>query len=93
MAVNITILRRLKSVKEELKSKHNINMNFSYKFLSYIAAYRYICKSEREVLHIENHLDLRDIGSPRNKACMKVNKAKSSANQMSGELKRSPPSK
>ena len=93
MAVNITKLRRLKSVKKKLKSKHNINMNFSYKFLSYIAAYSYTCKSVREVLHSENHLDNRDISSPKNKACMKVNKAKSSATQMSRELKRSPSSK
>ena len=74
-------------MKEHLKSKHNINVHFSDKSLGYIVAYRYICKSDKEVLHSENHPDLRDIGSPRTKACMKANKAKNSATQKSGELK------
>ena len=76
MAVNMTKLRRWKSVKEQLKSKHNINVHFSDKSLGYIAAYRYIFKSDKGVLHNENHPDLRDIGSPRTKTCMKAIKAK-----------------
>ena len=88
MAVNMNKLRRWKSVKEQLKSKHNINVHFSDKFLVYIAAYGYICKSDKE-----NHPDLRDIGSPRTKACMKANKAKNSATWKSGELKHSLSSK
>ena len=76
MAVNLTKLRRWKSVKGQLKSKHNINVHFSDKSLGYMAAYRYICKSDKEALHTENHPDLRDIDSPRTKACMEANKAK-----------------
>ena len=76
MAVNMTKLRRWKSVKEQLKSKHNINVHFSDKLLGYIAAYRYICKSDKGVPHNENNPDLRDIGSPRTKACMEAIKAK-----------------
>ena len=64
MAVNMSKLRCWKSVKEQLKSKHNINVHFYDKSLGYIAAYRYICKSGKEALHSENHPDLRDIGSP-----------------------------
>ena len=88
MAVNLTKLRRWKSVKGQLKSKHNINVHFSDKSLGYMTAYRYICKSDKEALHTENHPDLRDIDSPRTKACMEANKAKNSATRKSGELKR-----
>ena len=72
----MTKLRRWKSVKEQLKSKHNINVHFSDNSLGYIAAYRYIFKSDKGVLHNENHPDLRDISSPRTKTCMKAIKAK-----------------
>ena len=75
MTVNMTKLWRWKSVEEQLKSKHNINVHFFDKSIGYIAAYRYICKSDKNVLHSENHPDLRDIGSPRTKAYMKSNKA------------------
>ena len=43
MAINMTKLGRWKSVKEQLKLKHNINVHFSDKSLGYIAVYRYIC--------------------------------------------------
>ena len=79
MAVNMTKLLCWKSVKEQIKSKYNIKVNFSDESLGYIAAYRYICKSDKDVLHSEKHLDLRNIGSPRTNACMKANKAKNSA--------------
>ena len=68
MSVNMTKLRRWKSVKEQFKSKHNINMHFSDKSLVYIAAYRYICKSDKEVLHSENHPNLRDIAPRQNQS-------------------------
>ena len=61
----MTKLRRWKSVKEQLKSKLNINVHFSDKSLGY-TAFKYICKSDKEVLHSENHSDLSDMGSPQN---------------------------
>ena len=78
-----------KSVKEQIKSKYNIKVNFSDESLGYIAAYRYICKSDKEVLHTEKHSDRRNIGSPRTNACMKANKAKNSATWQSGEFESS----
>ena len=39
IAVNMTKVRRWKSVKEQFKSKHNINVHFSDKPLGYIAAF------------------------------------------------------
>ena len=68
-------------------------MDFSDKSLGYIATFRYICKSEKQVLHNEDHPDLRDIGFPRSKACKKTKKAKKSATRKSGELKHSLSSK
>ena len=59
MAVNMTKPRRCqKWVKEQLKSKLNINVHFSDKSFGYFAAYRYIWKSDKEALHSENHPDL-----------------------------------
>ena len=54
MTVNMTKLRHWKSVKEQLKSKHNIYVPFYDKSLGYVAAYSYICKCDKEVLHSEN---------------------------------------
>ena len=78
MVVNKTKLWHWKSVKEQLKSNHNIIVNFSDKLFDYSAAYRYIYKSEKEALHSENYPDLRDIGSHRTTVCIKPNKAKNS---------------
>lgn len=54
MALNMTKFWRWKSVKEQLESKLNVNAYFFDKYFGYIAAYRYICKFDKEVLHREN---------------------------------------
>ena len=59
----MTKLWHWKSVKEQLKSKHNINVHFFDKSLGCIALYTYIYKSDKKVLHSKNHPNLRDIGS------------------------------
>ena len=60
---NITKLQLWKSVKEQLKSKHNINVHFCDKPFGYIANYRYICKSNKEVLQVPNTLHLQMLPS------------------------------
>ena len=75
-------------MKKQLKWKHNIIVHFSDKSLGYITAYRNIGKSDKKVLHSENHPCLSDIGFPTGKACMKANTAKNSVNRKYGEIKR-----
>ena len=43
------------SVKNRISEKHGIQVSFSDKHSFYLCAYRYVCKSEQEVAHSENH--------------------------------------
>ena len=58
----------------QLKWKHNFNVYFSDKSLGYTTAYKYIFKSEKDVLHSESHPDIWDIASHTTKASIKANK-------------------
>ena len=49
-------------------------MYFSDKSLGYITAYKYIFKSDKDVLHSESHPDIWDIASYTTKASIKANK-------------------
>ena len=89
MIISTSKLRRWKSVKDYLAQKYRIVVNFSDKSLGYVAGYRYICKSDAAVLHSANHTDLQNIGSPRTKTCMSVNRTKNSVIRRSSENKRS----
>ena len=44
------------SVKNRIAEKDGIQVNFSDKHNFYLSAYRYVCKSDQEVAHSENHL-------------------------------------
>ena len=39
---------------------------------NYYTAYKYICKSDKSLLQSDEHPDLREIGSPKIKHCMKA---------------------
>ena len=54
---------RWKSLKDKLKSDHRVSVHFSAKSLDYAAAYRYVCKSDKYVLHSARHPDLQTIGT------------------------------
>ena len=54
-------------VKESITNDRGIMLNFSDSHNYYIAAYRYICKTDNQVYHSDSHPDLSDVGSLRTK--------------------------
>ena len=56
---------------DQVESDHRMSVHFSAKSLGYVTAYRYVCKSDKDVLHSADHTDLQSIGtSPIIKKCM-----------------------
>ena len=43
------------SVKNRIAQKYGIQVNFSDKHNFYLSSYRYVCKSDQEVAHSDNH--------------------------------------
>ena len=63
-----------------LKSDHGILVHFSTKSLGYVAAYRFVCKSDEDVLHSAAHPDLQPIGTlPVTKKYKQTNNKKASS--------------
>ena len=54
-ALKLTGCKKWLSVKNRIEEKHGIQVNFSDKHNFYLSAYRYVCKSDQEVAHSENH--------------------------------------
>ena len=85
LSASVSNLRRWKSVKDKLKSDHRVSdhrvsVHFSAKSLGYVAAYRYVCKSDKKVLYSAGHPDLQTVGTSQiTKKCMQANKKKASS--------------
>lgn len=61
------------SVKRQIAEKHGIQVNFSDKHDFYLSAYRYICKTDKDVYHSQNHpKDLLEKRSPLTKSCTRA---------------------
>ena len=69
-SVKLSSPKRWLSVKNNLDSKYEIQVHFSMKHDNYYSAYKYVCKSDDQVYHSENHPNLKEIGSPKTKACI-----------------------
>ena len=50
-------------VSKKVKSYHRVSVHFPAKSLGYVAAYRYVCKSDKDVLRSADHPDLQTIGT------------------------------
>ena len=75
----------------QVKSDHRVSVHFSAKSLGYVAAYRYVCKSDKDVLHSADHTDLQTIGpSPIIKKCIQANNKKASSRKWALHLSRQP---
>ena len=72
LSLKLTGPLRWLSVRNALQRLHNINVNFSDSHENYYTAYKYMCKSVESVSHSDEHPDLREIGSPKTKHCMKA---------------------
>ena len=54
-ALKLTGCKKWLSVKNTIAEKHGVQVNFSDKHNFYYSAYRYVCKSDQEIAHSENH--------------------------------------
>ena len=64
--------KRWKAVKEKICADHGIVLNFSDSHDSYYYAYKYVCKSDKNVLLSDTHPNLKEVGSPTTKSCVKA---------------------
>ena len=53
--LKLTGYKKLRSVKNRIAEKHDIQVNFSDKHNFCLSAYTYVCKYDQEVAHSENH--------------------------------------
>jgi len=54
-ALKLTGCKKWLSIKTRIVEKHGIQVNFSDNHNFYLSAYRYVCKSDKDVAHSENH--------------------------------------
>ena len=54
-ALKLTGCKKWLSVKNRIAERHGIEVNFNDKHNFYLSAYRYVCKSNQQVAHSENH--------------------------------------
>ena len=52
LSASVSNLRRWKSVKDKLKLGYRVSVHFSAKYLGYVSTYKYVCKSDKDVLHL-----------------------------------------
>lgn len=62
----------------------NVVISFSESHDYYISAYRYVTKEDENYIESEGHPDLKEVGSPRTKACMASNRRRSNATSAGG---------
>ena len=54
-------------VKNTIAKEHNVTVHLSDNHDNYIAAYKYVCKTDNQVFHSVSHPDFSEIGSPKTK--------------------------
>lgn len=67
-ALKLNLPKKWVSVKKAILNEEKISVHFSDHHSYYVAAYRYISKSDTEVFHSASHPNLKDIASPKTKA-------------------------
>lgn len=87
MAIKLNKPRRWKAIKDNIQKTHGAVLNFSESHHNYYSAYKYICKSDKDIFKSLNHPNLDSIGSPKTSKCIKVyrNKRKQTSNNNSNE--------
>ena len=78
-SVKLNGVKRWKKIRESIERNHGIQVNFSDsdEHNSYISAYRYVAKQDKEFVLSEGHLDLSDAKSPKPKKAIAANRRKS----------------
>ena len=83
-AVKLTGLKKWVRVKETIQEVYGISVNFSDSHDSYLSAYRYVTKTDVDVVHSEGHPNLADAKSPQTKAATAANKRRSTERASTG---------
>ena len=87
MCIKFDRNQRWRCSKQHLLAAHKVSVHFSENHSNYIAAYRYVCKSDRNVLLSPGHPDLDLTVSPRTSRASKEvqRRRRSSTNEKSTE--------
>ena len=72
MSLQLSGAKRWKQVKGRMMKNHRILLNFSNAHDNYYSAYQYVTKQDTQVFLSPTHPNLRKIGSPRTKACVRA---------------------
>ena len=72
MSIKLSDPKRWLSVKNSVEKLHGTVLHFSDKHDNYHSAYRYICKTDKNVAHSIGYPNLTQIGSPRTKICVSM---------------------
>ena len=76
VSVKLSGPKRWDAVKKNLSKNYGMIVNFSEVHECYYSAYQYVCKNDPRVFKSHKHPDLREIGSPVTKRCMKAYRQK-----------------
>ena len=78
LAILFSGARRWIGIKNSIMQTHGVNLHFSSQHVGYVAAYRYLLKSNaiEDVLHSPGHTDMQTIKRPKTKDAMKGNSSK-----------------
>ncbi len=87
--IKLSDVKKWLAVKNEITKKYGIVVNFSDTHNHYIYAYRYVCKSDKEVVLSESHPDLSEVGSPRTKASTTAHREASKKRKSTGDMQES----
>ncbi|CAB3996967.1 hypothetical protein DSY43_02735 [Paramuricea clavata] len=72
VSLKLTAPKKWLKIKNDIIKKHNVTVHFSDNHDNYIAAYRYVCKTDDHVVHSIGHPDLSEVGSPKTKNSTKA---------------------
>ena len=72
VSLKLTAPNKWLKIKNSIIKEHNVSVHFSDNHDNYIAAYRYVCKTDDQVFHSVSHPDLNEIGSPKTKNSTKA---------------------
>ena len=72
LSIKLSGPRRWKPIKTAIMKSHGAVLHFSEKHDNYYSAFKYVCKDDEDVCLSPGHPNLKEIGSPKTKKCIKA---------------------
>ena len=72
VSLKLSAPKKWLNVKKTVMEKHDVVRHFSDQHDNYIAAYKYVSKTDKQVIHSMNHPDLSEVGAPKTEKSTKV---------------------